>query len=116
MASAAGLELDSSKRARIEELMNAGYGACYLRIPALALLVENALLHFDGDGYRLLAWVIMPNHVYVLIEQVEGHPLGKVGQSWKSSTAHQANKLLSRSGLFWARDYFDRYIRNQEHL
>jgi hypothetical protein len=34
----------------------------------------------------------------------------------KSYTANRANALLSRSGPFWAREYFDRYIRNGEHF
>jgi hypothetical protein len=36
--------------------------------------------------------------------------------SWKSFTAQQANKLLGRQGEFWAREYFDRFIRNEQHL
>ena len=30
----------------------------------VAEVVQDALLHFDGERYRLLAWVIMPNHVH----------------------------------------------------
>jgi putative DNA methylase len=35
--------------------------------------------------------------------------------SWKSFTAHQANRLLTREGAFWQADYFDRFIRDEEH-
>ena len=35
--------------------------------------------------------------------------------SLKSYTAHEANKMLHRSGQFWIEDYFDR-MRNQEHF
>jgi hypothetical protein len=38
---------DPAKRARIEAYLNAGYGACHLRDPRIAHMVENALLHFD---------------------------------------------------------------------
>lgn len=96
--------------------MDAGYGQCYLRDPRIGQLVENALLYFDGDRYRLLAWVIMPNHVHALIETILGFPLDKIIQSWKSFTAHKANDLLGRSGQFWFPDYFDRYIRNERHF
>jgi REP element-mobilizing transposase RayT len=37
-------------------------------------------------------------------------------QAHKSSTAHDANKLLSRKGPFWMNEYFDRYIRNEQHF
>lgn len=107
---------DAEKSRRVEEYLNAGYGACYLRDQRIARLVENALLYFDGERYRLFAWVIMPNHVHVLIEIWEGHPLDKVIHSWKSYTATEANKLLKRKGAFWFPDYFDRYIRDGKHF
>jgi len=35
---------------------------------------------------------------------------------WRSYTAHQANKILGRTGDFWMEEYFDRYIRDEKHL
>ena len=58
----------------------------------------------------------MPNHVHVVIEMLDGYSLTKVVWSWKSFTAKQANRALRRSGPFWDVDYFDRYMRNEEHL
>ena len=112
----AELDDDSRKRSRAEVFMNAGHGACYLRLPQIATNVEGALLHFDRERYRLLAWVIMPNHVHVLAVQLTGFPLANVIHSWKSFTAKEANRALGRTGAFWAREYYDRYIRNREHL
>ena len=103
-------------RKRIAEYEDAGYGACHLRRPEIARMVQNALLHFDGDRYRLLEWCIMPNHVHVLIEQRPGYRLADIVQAWKSFSSKQANRLLGRSGPFWAREYFDRYIRDERHL
>ena len=107
---------DPAKRARVEAYLNAGYGACTLRDPHVARLVEEALLYFDGQRYRLIAWVIMPNHVHTLIETIEGYPLRSITHSWKSYTAKQANQILGRTGRFWFPEYFDRYIRNERHL
>ncbi len=107
---------NATKRNRLEEFLNAGYGDCYLRDPRIARLVENNLHHFDGKRYRLIAWVIMPNHVHVMIEIFKGHPMDKVIHSWKSYTATEANKLLQRQGKFWFADYFDRYIRDERHF
>jgi REP element-mobilizing transposase RayT len=106
----------ASLRQRIVAYEDAGHGACWLRDERIATLVENALLHFDGERYRLIAWCIMPNHVHVLIETVPGHSLDRVLHSWKSFTAQKANELLGRSGPFWAREYYDRYIRNDQHF
>lgn len=101
---------------RIAKYEDAGRGACWLRDERIASIVENALLYFDGERYRLLAWCIMPNHVHVLSEMIRGYPLADVLHSWKSFTANEANRLLGRTGAFWQREYFDRFIRNERHL
>ena len=67
-------------RQRVEEYLDAGHGACWLRRLDVAALVEGALRHFDGERYRLLAWCVMPNHVHALIETREGFPLADVVQ------------------------------------
>jgi putative transposase len=41
--------------ARTDERLDGGLGACWLAEPAIAEMVENALLHFDGGRYRVLA-------------------------------------------------------------
>ena len=111
-----GADRAAELRERIARYEDAGHGACHLRQPEIARLVQDALLHFDGDRYRLLAWCVMPNHVHVLIEQTPDHRLADVVQSWKSFTAKRANRMLGRDGPFWAQDYFDRYIRDESHF
>jgi adenine-specific DNA methylase/REP element-mobilizing transposase RayT len=107
---------EAELRKRIERYEDAGHGACWLRDPRIAELVEHALLHFDGERYRLLEWCMMPNHVHVLIETLPGYPPGDVVRSWKTFTAREANQLLDRTGSFWMVDYFDRYVRDERHL
>jgi adenine-specific DNA methylase/REP element-mobilizing transposase RayT len=107
---------EAELRKRIERYEDAGHGACWLRDPRIAELVEHALLHFDGERYRLLEWCIMPNHVHVLIETLPGYPPGDVVRSWKTFTAREANQLLDRTGSFWMVDYFDRCVRDERHL
>jgi putative DNA methylase len=107
---------DPVRLQRIERLLDAGHGACWLQRPDIGAPVETARLHFDGARYRLLAWVMMPNHVHTLIETLEGYPVPGLVQSWKSFTDKAANALLGRTGTFSARDYFDRYIHDDHHL
>jgi putative transposase len=101
---------------RLESLLDAGRGACALRDPRAARIVEDALLYLDGQRYRLLAWVVMPNHVHMLIEIIEGHSLSGIMQSLKVRTARECNRLLGTSGRFWEPEYYDRMIRNERHL
>jgi REP element-mobilizing transposase RayT len=108
-------ERQMKRERRIAAYLDAGHGACWIKDPRVANLIENALLHFDGQRYRLLAWCVMPNHVHALVETKDGFPLSEIIHSWKSFTANEANKILGRTGDFWQREYHDRFIRDDDH-
>lgn len=59
---------DVERRKRLDAWIDAGHGSCILREPAIARMVENSILFFDAQRYRLMAWVVMPNHVHVLFQ------------------------------------------------
>lgn len=108
-------ERDTEKRRRIESTLDKGLGACWLRHPAIARTVTEALQYFDGARYRLHAWVIMPNHVHVLVTLMRDITLSGVLHSWKSYSVRHANAILGRQGRFWQPDYFDRFVRDARH-
>ncbi len=108
------IEDNSARLRQLESYLDQGRGACHLKRPDVAGLVEGALRFFSGTRYDLQAWVVMPNHVHVLFTQRE-EPLGRVVGSWKSYTAKEANKLLQRAGQFWDEDYWDTYMRDEAH-
>jgi len=74
--------------------------------------MQNALLFHDQMKYKLAAWVVMPNHAHILCIPSAGNSLAGIMHSIKSFTSNKANKMLNRSGRFWQKEYFDRYIRN----
>ena len=113
---AAGEITDADLRKRIEYFLDSGYGSCALRDRRIANEIRETLLKWNGKRYRLIAWVIMPNHVHVLIEMIEEYSLSEVMHSIKSYTAHQANKILEQKGRFWSVESFDRYIRDARHF
>ena len=103
-------------RKNVERYLDRGYGSCFLRDERVANLVQNSLLFHHDKKYRLSAWVIMPNHIHFLATPLENIELSQIAHSIKSFTAHEANKLLARSGQFWQHEPFDRYIRNRKHF
>jgi REP element-mobilizing transposase RayT len=109
-------DFEDELRYRMEAYLDRGMGACYLIDPRVGNLVQSALLHFDGERYRLSAWVIMPNHVHLLAAPRPNHSLSGIMHSIKSYTSQEANKILAGRGRFWFEDYFDRYIRNAQHF
>jgi putative transposase len=111
---------DQKRRKQIEAWLDAGTGCCALRHPAVASLMQETLKKFDGSRYRLIAWCVMPNHLHVLIDPSES--LGKIVQSWKSYTGRWILARNAELGLgvpgkeCWMREYWDRYIRDENHL
>ena len=60
--------IDDKRRIMIEEWLDSGHGSCILREKSNAEIVVAAWKFFDGERYELLSWVVMPNHVHVLIK------------------------------------------------
>jgi type I restriction enzyme R subunit/putative DNA methylase len=113
------------KRKIVEAWVDAGHGSCVLQESEIARMVQNTLLYFDGQRYRLLAWVIMPNHVHVLFQPLNGWTVAKIVASWKKYTARKicdyrrancANQEIGVPGEVWHREYWDRYMRDERHL
>ncbi len=107
---------DALLRRRIEHYLDQGYGSRALRDARVAAMVQESLQHFDGDRYRLSAWVVMPNHVHMLVIPDLEWSLSKIMKDLKSFTSHEANKILRQTGQFWMEDYFDRYVRDAKHF
>ncbi len=106
--------LDYLYSEKVGKYLDAGHGTCCMRDDRVADLVMNALIHFDGNRYDLGVWCVMPNHVHVIVKPRAGHRLPDILHSWKSFTAHEANKVLNRTGQFWEEEYYDHVIRNDE--
>jgi len=102
-------------RRRIEFYLDQNYGSSHLRDRRIAEVVQETLLKWDGERYKLIAWVIMPNHGHFLIKPEPNFTVSDIMHSIKSFTAHEANRILDRKGAFWAKEYFDRYIRDHGH-
>jgi putative DNA methylase len=106
---------DSAKRRKLEAWLDRGHGECRLRRRHVAELAEKVLLETDGRDYRMQAWVIMPNHVHLVVD-VWNVPLAKLVGGWKGKSSRLANVLMHRSGRCWQEDYFDTLIRDDAHL
>ena len=100
---------------KINEHLDRDLTRAWLNDPFLAEMVEDALLFFHDQRYILHAWVIMSNHVHVLLTPFVAYSLADITHSWKSFTGHQGVKYLHLSESFWYPESYDRFIRNEEH-
>jgi REP element-mobilizing transposase RayT len=92
------------------------HGACVLKRPELSEIVANSLRHFDGDRYFLGDFVVMPNHVHVLVQFPTIGQLKSQGESWRTYTARQINATLQQRGQFWQDEGFDHLVRSSEQF
>ena len=106
---------ERERRTKLEAYLDLGYGECVLKEPRCAAAVEEVVLRFDGERYRLAAWAVMLNHFHVMVE-VWTITLGELTKAWKGVSAHRVNGILGRAGQLWQEDYWDRYIRDEEHF
>lgn len=58
----------SAKRRKLEAWLGRAHGECWLRRRDVAEIVGNILLEDDGRDYRMQAWVVMPNHVHLVVD------------------------------------------------
>ena len=100
----------------LDKYEDAGYGQCYLRDDRAAQIVKDALFYYDQEKYEVVSWCIMPNHVHVLITLLKAVSLSEILHSWRSFSSNEINKLFDRQGRLWMPEYFDRYIRDEEHF
>jgi REP element-mobilizing transposase RayT len=91
-------------------------GPTFLRQPQIASLVAESIHRGTELGhYRLRAWVVMPNHVHLLLLPLI--PASRLLQSLKGATARRANLVLYRTGqTFWQAESYDHWVRDERKL
>ena len=56
---------------RVERWLDQGTGACVLKSAALSAHLVDSLLSRDESHYELGCYVVMPNHVHVIVRPLE---------------------------------------------
>jgi REP element-mobilizing transposase RayT len=98
-------------------LAKAGTGPTWLKDERIASVVLETLRFGEKSLalYRLQAWVLMANHVHVLIEPRVALP--KIMKSIKTFSAKRANEILDRTGEpFWQDESYDHWVRDQREF
>lgn len=112
--------------ARAERWLDQEPAVRHLEDPRLARLVVDALFHFAGQRYDLLAYVVMPSHYHWIFQPCEQWtaqrtetkrtPREEIIHSANLFTATQCNRLLRRKGTFWQHESYDHWIRDVDEL
>jgi hypothetical protein len=92
-----------------EAWLDKGYGACALRCSTNRDKLSILLMHDHCARAIFESWVIMPNHVHLLVKPKV--PVPQLIKSWKGVSAREIGL-----GSIWQRNYRDTLIRSQAHF
>lgn len=110
------LEYQRNRAVLGNELLDKALGSCILKREEVREALISVMMHFDKVRYRMHAYVVMPNHVHLLLETFEGLRMQDVMRSLKGYSARVINEMLGRRGKVWARESYDRFIRDEQHF
>jgi hypothetical protein len=91
-----------------------------LRHPRIADAAQQCLHTIDGVLCAFDAYVILPTHVHMLFSQqvglIDGPTPEQVSAVFRMTVEQRANQYLGRSGAFWHKDDFHRYLRSGDDI
>ena len=82
------------------------------RVEKWARLIVDVLKHYDGSGYLLHAYVVMPDHLHVLLTPAGA--LEKSVQLIKGGFSFRVKRELGWNGEVWQPGFTDHRIRDDE--
>jgi type I restriction enzyme R subunit len=114
--------------ARADEWLDRHAPVRHLSDARAAQLVVNAMYHFAGERYDLLAFVVMPSHIHWVFQPREDWvrslgtgttkrtPRQRIIHGLNGFTGSECNRLLSRHGNFWQHESYDHWVRDGDEL
>jgi putative transposase len=84
----------------------------FFRDERWARLALSTLDHFDGNGYKLHAYVVMPEHLHLLVVPFE--TIEKSVQLIKGGFSTRAKRELEWTGEIWQPGFTEHRIRDEE--
>jgi|SRR3990170_4976975 len=81
-----------------------------------ARILLKALQFVRRERAYLLAYVIMPDHLHVVIAPRPPYTVSQIMQTVKGYTSRAINAKNGDRGPLWQRSFYDRMIRDEEQL
>ncbi|AFM05599.1 transposase [Bernardetia litoralis DSM 6794] len=90
----------------------------YLKNPKVVKIIMDRMKEYDGKKYDLLSYCVMSNHVHLLFctADYEKIDMSHIMKLIKGGSAHSINQVLKRKGIFWQKESYDHYVRNDKEF
>ncbi len=98
-----------------EAILDEGHGSCVFKDPIQRQVVAEALLQLHGDRYLAHGFVVMPNHIHLLVKPLDGQSPENLLILWMRAVAQRMGQDVKAKGGLWHVDTWICMIRNEEH-
>jgi REP element-mobilizing transposase RayT len=98
-----------------ETILDEGLGSCVFKDPIQRQIVTEVLLQFHGDHYMAHSFVVMPNHLHLVVKPLDGQNPENLLLFWMKAVALRLGQNVQVKGGLWHVDTWIRMIRNEEH-
>jgi putative transposase len=78
-----------------------------------SLILDDLEFYRKKYQFELLAYVIMPDHLHLLLSLTGDGNISKVMHDFKSHAAQEINKTLKKESAFWQEGFYDHIIRDE---
>ncbi|MCM1142538.1 MAG: transposase [Muribaculum sp.] len=96
---------------KAEYWLDQGYGSCIMSHVGIRKIVADSLLFFNTERYYLHSFVLMPNHVHLLLSNFID--LDIIIKSIKQFSSRKIKNEYGIKAAIWMKSYFDRYVRTE---
>jgi type I restriction enzyme R subunit len=112
----------SARRMHVE--LDECHGSCLFRKPEIRKVLAEALEHFHGERWWIGDYVIMPNHVHLLVQPICGKngaelrstALENILGAVKGFVSTHLSKQGIKEGKLWQQENYDRLVRDRVEL
>ncbi len=80
------------------------------------IVLKNLQFYRDRMKFALHGYVIMPDHVHLLITPRQPATVSDITRNFKSYTSKEIREALAIRGPIWQRRFYDRVIRSEEQF
>jgi putative transposase len=78
-----------------------------------SMILEDLQFYRNKYGFLLHGYVIMPDHLHILMSVQGDTTISQIMHDFKSHTAQEINRALGRAGAFWQEGFHDHIIRDE---
>lgn len=91
-------------------------GVDLAQAPVAAVIIQTLFWLLENRRLWLLGFVVMPDHLHLVLAPRSPHQLRTVTQNLFSYSARQINTQLHRLGSLWAEEYYEHLLASREKV